>query len=78
MAYRRNIPFNHNHLRPCPLLDNPQILKTMVHDSQAYSTQVLDDETVDELAAKIEPKAIKWAQVAESLWQEKHEKAQNS
>lgn len=72
MAYRRNMPFNHNHLRPCPLLDNPQILRTMVHDSNAQSTQVLDDETVDELTAKIEPKAMKWAQVAEKIWEDKH------
>ena len=26
MAYRRNQPFNKNHLRPCPMLENPEIL----------------------------------------------------
>lgn len=26
MAYRNNQPFNENHLRPCPMLENPEIL----------------------------------------------------
>ena len=30
MAYRRRQPFNDNHLRPCPLLDNPEALAAMV------------------------------------------------
>lgn len=72
ISYRRSMPFNKNLLRPCPLLDNPQALRTMVHISQAYSTQVMDDETIDELAAKIEPYANQWAQVSRELWNEKH------
>ena len=30
MQYHRNQPFNNNHLRPCPLLDNPECLAAMV------------------------------------------------
>ncbi|MCX7884892.1 MAG: radical SAM protein [Caloramator sp.] len=77
MAYRRNMPFNKNHLRPCPLLDNPNIINKMVHESNAYSTQVMDDETVDELTAKIEPKAKEWAKVSEKIWDKKIKKVQN-
>ena len=38
MQYRRNQPFNHNQLRPCPLLDNPGRLTQMVEKSGAKST----------------------------------------
>ena len=39
--YRKNQPFNHNHLRPCPLLDNPGALARMVHASHAVSLSLI-------------------------------------
>ena len=38
MAYRDRQPFNENHLRPCPMLENPEILQQMVHETGAKST----------------------------------------
>lgn len=70
--YKRHQPFNDNMLRPCPLLDNPEMLKKMVHDSGALSTQPMDREDVDELTNKTKEVAKKWAPVAEELWQESH------
>lgn len=35
MAYRDNQPFNNNHLRPCPMLENPAILQRMVKETGA-------------------------------------------
>lgn len=70
--YRGHQPFNKNHLRPCPLLDNPQMLKEMVHNSGAHSTQPIDKEEVDDLTAKCMPIAEKWAPVADKLWKESH------
>ena len=32
MAYRDHQPFNNNHLRPCPMLENPEILQRMVNE----------------------------------------------
>lgn len=72
MAYRRSMPFNKNMLRPCPLLDNPTALRTMVHVSEAYSTQLNDDETIDELALKLEPYSNKWAEVSREIWNKKY------
>ena len=46
MAYQRNQPFNSNHLRPCPLLDNPAALEQMVRETGAKSTQPGDHEDV--------------------------------
>ena len=70
MAYRRRQPFNENHLRPCPLLDNPEMLNAMVKESGAKSTEMLAPEDVDALCAKTRPAAEKWAPVAERLWEE--------
>ncbi len=72
MAYHKNQPFNCNHLRPCPLLDNPDALKRMVHESGARSTDVEAPEDVDVLTDKCREKAEKWAVKAGELWQESH------
>ncbi len=70
MAYRRNQPFNNNHLRPCPLLDNPDALAAMVKESGAKSTDMEAPEDVDALCAKTRPAAEKWAVMADKLWEE--------
>ena len=40
MAYHDNQPFNENHLRPCPMLENPEILQRIVHKTQVKSTDL--------------------------------------
>lgn len=65
--YRKNQPFNHNHLRPCPCLDNPEKLRSMVRNANAPSTQKYDNETVESLTAKCEEHACGWAPVAAAL-----------
>ena len=67
-AYRAGQPFNDNHLRPCPLLDNPKALKEMVHASGAHSTDLESPEDVDALTRKCEVPAENWAPVADGLW----------
>ncbi len=71
MAYRKHQPFNCNHLRPCPLLDNPEKLAAMVNESGAKSTDMEAPENVDELCAKTAPIAEKWACVADEIWEER-------
>ncbi|HHY59615.1 MAG TPA: radical SAM protein [Clostridia bacterium] len=68
--YRRRQPFNENHLRPCPCLDNPDALLEMVRASGAFSTQA-DREDVAELTGKCREAAARWAITADRLWQEK-------
>lgn len=66
--YNRAQPFNENHLRPCPLLDNPERLREMVWRSGARSTQLLDEEDVVSLTTKCEGPARAWAKRADELW----------
>ncbi len=68
MAYRKGQPFNSNHLRPCPLLDNPDALAGMVEASDARSTELQNPEDVYELSAKCRDAAENWAHTAGELW----------
>ena len=69
MAYHDNQPFNDNLLRPCPLLDNPEKLKMMVHESGAHSTDYVAPEEVDDQCAKCVEQAAKWGPVADEIWE---------
>ena len=69
MAYRKGQPFNNNHLRPCPLLDNPEALVKMVDETGAKSTDFEAPENVHDLTAKTKDAAAAWAQVADEVWE---------
>ncbi|HEY8346128.1 MAG TPA: radical SAM protein [Symbiobacteriaceae bacterium] len=66
-AYQKRQPFNVNQLRPCPLIDNPEVMVEMVRESGAYFTQLTCDETPEEFAAKLAPYASRWGQKAAEL-----------
>ena len=68
MAYRDNQPFNNNHLRPCPMLENPEILKRMVKETGAKSTDLQSPESVEHLCDKCHEYACEWAKTADDLW----------
>jgi MoaA/NifB/PqqE/SkfB family radical SAM enzyme len=68
MAYHNGQPFNGNHLRPCPLLDNPDALVGMVERSGAHSTDLQDPESANELASKCRFAAERWGETADELW----------
>ena len=68
MAYRAGQPFNENHLRPCPLLDNPAELRKIVTETGAESTDMEFPEDVTHLTGKCIEKSDAWAPVADRLW----------
>ena len=72
MAYHDGQPFNENHLRPCPMLENPEKLREMVHKSGAHPSDVTALEDVDDLCAKCDSYAENWAPTAEHLWDCSH------
>lgn len=69
MAYHDNQPFNDNMLRPCPMLENPDILRKMVKETNAKSTDYEAPEEVDVLCDRAVPYAECWKPAAEALWQ---------
>jgi MoaA/NifB/PqqE/SkfB family radical SAM enzyme len=72
MQYRKNQPFNENHLRPCPLLDNPEKLENIVITSAAKSTDMKHPEDVHNLCKKCKRTSENWAVTAERLWKDNH------
>lgn len=74
MAYHEGQPFNRNHLRPCPMLENPQLLREMVEKTGAHGTNEESDEDVEHLCAKCDEYAKNWGPEADKLWAEKEHK----
>lgn len=68
MAYKEGQPFNHNHLRPCPMLENPEKLKEMVLKTGASSTDLQSLENVEHLCDKCRNYADNWIETANKLW----------
>ena len=69
-AYRQQQPFNENHLMPCPMLENPEKLQQIVHETGAVSTDLQSPESCEHLCGKCVQYAKDWKPVAEKLWAE--------
>ena len=75
-AYHDNQPFNQNMLRPCPMLENPEILRRLVAETGAVNTDYMNTESAEHLCDKCNHYAECWKPKAEELWQaEQAEKA---
>ncbi len=70
MAYHDGQPFNENHLRPCPMLENPEKICEMVQRTGAHSTDLASPEPVEALCARCESYAQAWQPAADHLWTE--------
>lgn len=68
MAYYEKQPFNKNHLKPCPMLENPEFIKEMVLTTGAASTDLQSPESVEGLYEKCKPYAEQWSEKADELW----------
>lgn len=68
MTYYKNQPFNDNHLRPCPMLENPERLREIIKQTGAKSSDLQHQETAEELCSKCDEYAKDWAPVAEEIW----------
>lgn len=64
---------NNEKLRPCPMLENPELLPKMVAQSGAHSTELEAPESAEHLCEKCKAYAACWKPEAEKLWaEEKH------
>lgn len=68
MEYRKGQPFNDNHLRPCPMLENPDALRAIIKKTGARSTNLIQAEDVDALCGKCDDFAYAWQPVADEIW----------
>ena len=70
--YHKGQPFNHNHLRPCPMLENPELLGEMVKRSGAHSTDMQQPESTDDVFRRCRPYADQWTPSADRIWADEH------
>ncbi len=68
MEYRKGQPFNDNHLRPCPMLENPEKLREIIKKIGARSTDLIVEEDVDTLCGRCDAFAYEWQPVADEIW----------
>jgi hypothetical protein len=68
-AYRDNQPFSKNYMRPCPVLDVPEMIEKVVTESGAHSTDFLKPEPVEDLTNRTKVVAEKWAATADPIWE---------
>ena len=67
-AYYHGQPFNDNHLRPCPMLENPDCLRHIIAETGAQSTDFLSPQSVETLCSRCDKFAAAWAPQAERIW----------
>ena len=67
-AFWHSQPFNDNHLRPCPMLENPQHLRRIIGETCAKSTDFLAPESAETLCSRCDKFAAAWAPEAQKLW----------
>ena len=68
MEYRKGQPFNDNHLRPCPMLENPEKLREIIKKTGAKSTNLIREEDVETLCSRCDEFAYEWQPVADEIW----------
>lgn len=68
MSFYHNQPFNDNHLRPCPMLENPDCLRKIIKLTGAKSTDLQNAEGVEALCSKCDKFAESWASEADKIW----------
>ena len=73
-AYHEGQPFNRNMLRPCPMLENPELLREMIKKTGAHGTNAECEETAEQLCAKCDNYAKEWAPIADEIWASQNHK----
>lgn len=72
MGFRKRQPFNENHLRPCSIIDNPQVLREIVAETGAYPTHPGAESVVTDLAKQLDDYACSYGRIADKVWNEEY------
>ena len=67
-AFRKKRPYNENLLRPCTIIDNPQILREAVEEGGAHPTHKGAESIITTLAPAIDEYAKKYGEIADRAW----------
>ncbi len=69
---RENQPFTHNYLRPCPIIDYPQMMRRFIHDAGAHPTHQGAESLITKLAPELDSYSQGVADIYNEVWQEEY------
>jgi len=72
MAFRKRQPYSENHLRPCTIIDSPQILRDIVAETGAYPTHDGAETVVTDLAKQLDEYSCAYGRIADKAWNEEY------
>jgi MoaA/NifB/PqqE/SkfB family radical SAM enzyme len=61
-------PHNPNHLRPCMIIDNPQVMRDVIKNTPARFTHPGADEIYTKYKDQLDAYAERWAMLADKIW----------
>ncbi len=70
LAIRSRQPYTQNHLRPCMIIDHPEILRAVVEEGGARPTHAGAETLIQDLAPDLDEYAQSYAFYAEAAWEE--------
>ncbi len=73
MAFRKRQPYSHNHLRPCSIIDSPQVLRDIVAECGAYATHEGAETIVTDLAKDLDKYSDDYGKIADPVWAQEYE-----
>lgn len=69
-SIRKRQPFGHNLLRPCPLIDHPEVMRKVVQENGAYATHEGAESLITDLRQGLDEYACNMEAVADPVWNE--------
>jgi len=76
-SIRKRQPFGHNLLRPCPIIDHPDILRDAVEQHGAYGTHEGAESLISDLRAGLDQYAENLKKVTDVVWENQYQWAQD-
>ncbi len=72
--YQKRQYFSDNKLRPCPIIDNPQVLRKIVQTVGAHPTHEGAETLLGgEIGAFLDQRSADWKRVSDPIWKERQE-----
>ncbi|MCL4378352.1 MAG: radical SAM protein [Actinobacteria bacterium] len=73
MAFRKRQPYSDNLLRPCSIIDNPQVLRDIVAETGAHPTHEGAETIITTLAKNLDDYAESWKCHADKAWETEYD-----
>ncbi len=71
-AIRERQPHNQNHLRPCMIIDNPQIYREIIEETKPYFTHKGAEEIITKMKEDLDRYAARFGVLADKVWREEY------